>query len=179
MARYFFPIILVLIAVGVYFAGIDPLYSDITDLSEKRRTLSSALSNSRQIAERRDELLGAFNSVASADIERLRRVLPDNVDNVRLILEIDSIAARYGMALQDVVIDTDTRAGEGALGPDMHPYGTLGLHFTVTGSYAAYMRFLEDLERSLRLVDITELSFVAGSTDFHQYEVGIKTYWLK
>lgn len=179
MIRYLIPIVLILIAAGVYVVGIDPLYKDIKEFSENRRILSNALSNSRQIAERRDELLATFNAVSTQDIERLRKVLPDNVDNVRLILEIDSIAARYGMALQDISIDADTRSGEGALGPDARLYGSIELHLTITGPYASFIEFLQDLERSLRLVDITKLSFVAGSTDFHQYEVVIKTYWLK
>ena len=52
----------------------------------------------------KQSLLSRFNAFKTEDLDRLRKLLPDHVDNVRLILDLDNLAARHGMALQNVVI---------------------------------------------------------------------------
>lgn len=41
------------------------------------------------------------------------------------------------------------------------------------------MRFLADLERSVRIVDVEAVTFSVGEGDLTQYGVSIKTYWLR
>jgi Tfp pilus assembly protein PilO len=143
------------------------------------------------------------------NLARLQKLLPNNVDNIRLILEIEQIAAPYGMALTDIKYDTtdtstDTKTavvgvvqGGGVAKQAPSDYGTFNLEFSTSGSYNNFISFTKDLENNLRIVDISSISFSSDTTapsagsgsssnvskinspDIYKYDFNIKTYWLK
>jgi Tfp pilus assembly protein PilO len=108
------------------------------------------------------------------------------VDTVRLILDMNGIASKYGISIKTVTISNDPKAaakGPIVIGADQSPYGTLGLSFEVTSTYANFIRFLTDLEQSLRIIDITSVSLapqsgVAAGLNYN-FTVIARTYWLK
>ena len=108
------------------------------------------LSDSKQIQDVRGSLLERFNSIPDADLTRIRKVLPDNVDNVRLVLEISRVASEHGLILRDVRAAEAPKTKAGTIGPSESPYGTIGLGVTVAGPYRSFVGFLEDIEKALR-----------------------------
>lgn len=176
------PVLFVVIAAGIFFGFIDPAYSRVQALRAEESQFDQALTRSKELQQVRDQLLSRYNLISQSNIDRLEKLLPDNVDNVRLILDIDSIAARYGMRTRNVQLQSaDTRSTRGQVGQDDSAYQSVILTFSVTGSYEVFRSFVEDLERSLRLVDVVGMSFSStGATgDTYDYSVSIKTYWLK
>ena len=178
MLRYIFIIIFGGASVLVFIFAINPLYKDVQAVRKQTAELNQALNDSRSIESLRRTLIERSNTISALDAERIKKVLPDHVDNVRLILEINRIARDHGLSIQDVRV-----AGEGArsgsLGPDLSIYGTTGLDVTIAGSYRSFIDFLIDLERGLRIVDIRSLSFTGTPTDFNRYSLGLTTYWLR
>ncbi|PIR85197.1 hypothetical protein COU15_02205 [Candidatus Kaiserbacteria bacterium CG10_big_fil_rev_8_21_14_0_10_45_20] len=175
-----FPILFILVAGGILFGFINPTWSEIKVLREEEEKYNSALDRSRLLQETRDQLLSRYNTFSPAELARLEKFLPDNVDNVRLILDIDSIAGRYGMRIRDVILSSDTsRTDLGQLGPDENRFDSRILSFSVTGSYTEFRAFLEDLEQSLRLVDVMKITFSSTDSGVYDYSLSIKTYWLK
>ena len=176
--RVITPIVLVLIAIGVFIWYINPTYSQIKNLSAEEEQFDMALTRSKELIAVRDALLSRYNMIPTRDLERLEKLLPDHVDNVRLILDMNNIAAQYGMALQDIAIGE--ASAEGAeLGADTSPIGAITLSFGVRSTYDNFLQFLMDLEESLRIVDVTSLSFAEGDGTFTTYRVALRTYWLK
>lgn len=174
------PILFVLIAGGLFFGFIDPTYNSVKELRAEEAKFDEALNRSKELQQVRDQLLSRYNTFSQADLERLEKLLPDNVDNVRLILDLDSLAVRYGMRLRDVGFQSDnSRAQRGQVGASDTDYDSLILSFSVTGSYDTFRAFVESLEQSLRLVDIQSISFSATDTGVYDYSIAVKTYWLK
>lgn len=184
--------ILTIAAIGLFYSYISPTYGEITDLRAEKAEYDEALNNSQKVQDARDELLGKYNSFAPDDLKRLEKLLPNYVDNIRLIIEIDSIASRYNMILKDVQVSVPAApAGvsgtpNGILpGEDSLPYGTTELSFSVVGPYETYRSFIKDLEKSLRIIDITGVSFTAdkeakdASYDVFTFKTSLQTYWLK
>ncbi len=173
-------VILIVSSLGLFFAYVDPMYKEAKEIRVKEAEYNTVLSKSRELKERREQLTAKFNNISERDRERLEKLLPDNVDNVRLVLDIDNIALKYGMTLKNISVqDASGESREGALGPDTRPFGSLTLNFTVTSSYENFVSFLNDLEDSLRLVDVTDLSFTVGQVNYTDYRVTMQTYWLK
>jgi len=112
-------------------------------------------------------------------IDRLERLLPDNIDNIKLVIDIKNIAANHNLVLKNIKLDTNVGVDPKKLGVDQSKYGTVGLSFSITSSYDNFQVFLTDLENSLRLVDIIDLSVTANDTGLYEFSVGLKTYWLK
>ena len=152
-----------------------------------------ALANSKALENERDKLTQKFNSIGSDNLEKLRKLLPENVDNIRLILEIENIAAPYGMTLRDVKYNVapiaTADAGEiqgGIINSVSSDYGVWDLEFSTAGTYVNLISFLKDLESNLRIVDVSSIDFSssgdnlnAATSQTYQYRFKIKTYWLK
>ena len=127
-------------------------------------------------------------------MEKLNKLLPDSVDSIRLILEIEKIASPYGMVLKDTrynpsekdkdAVGGSSVAGGGATKSNQN-YGTWDLEFSTEGSYQNFLSLLQDLENNLRIVDVSSIQFSSESVntkvsnDNYKYNFKIKTYWLK
>ncbi len=178
--KVFFPLIFLAGAVGLFFWSIDPTYARIQALQQEEAEYDQALTRARELQEVRDDLIARSQAFSPSDLERLHKMLPDHVDNVRLIIDLDFMASQYGMRVRGVTIAADeSRSLQGAVGPDEATYESVVITFSVTGDYNTFRSFLTDLERSLRLVDITKLSFEANDTGLYDYSISLKTYWLK
>jgi len=177
--KFFIPIIFLIVSGALFFAFIDPTYSEIKKLQQEKNLFDEALDNSKKLQQARDELLSTYNSFSVSDLERLDKMLPNAVDNVRLVRDIDGIASKYGMKIKNVSISFVGNSGEQQIGADDEPVGMVDLSFTVTSPYRIFVNFLKDLEKSLRIIDVISVSFGAAEKDFYEYNVSVRTYWLK
>jgi len=198
--RLFFPLILISIAVAGFLTLVKPFYDGIAAIRAQATAYDQALTNSKALENERDKLVRKYNSFDPVDLENLAKLLPDNVDNIRLILEIEKIAAPYGMALKNVKYEAAKAAStasvesprigqiEGAatvVAASPGDYGTWNLEFSVTGAYDDFLSFVQDLEKNLRIVDITSIDFSSGAggsggqDEVYTYSFKIRTYWLK
>lgn len=178
MSKLITPIILILVAGAVFFALISPGYERIKNLKVEGGQYGEALEKSRQLQEIRDELLAKYNNFSSSDLDDLKKIVPDHVDNVRLIIEIDSIASQYGMVVRDASLSQQESKEEGIIISPGRQKEEITLSFSVVSSYDSFLRFLADLEKSLRIVDIESVSFLASDVDSNEYNIDVKTYWL-
>jgi len=199
MFKYAVPIILIGLALAGFFIIVNPLYQDISNMQAQVVSYNEALDNSKALEAERDTLTQKYNSMDPNNLAKLQKLLPDNVDNIRLILEIEGVASPYGMTLKDVKYDTTTSAttpttpaaSAAAANSD---YGTWNLGFSTPGTYSNFLDFVADLEKNLRIVDISSIDFssdtgdttsgttgvsLSPSSDNYTYTFNIKTYWLK
>ncbi len=195
MFKYILPTILIGVAVAGFFIWTDPIYKDISLKREKISSYNEALDNSKALEAERDKLTQKYNSFDVESLSKLQKLLPDNVDNIRLILEVEKIATPYGMALKNVKYDTDSTAGvvptqSGNTGGEniaQKNYGIWNLEFSTQGTYSNFINFVKDLENNLRIVDISSVQFSSDTTqglnsslaESYRYDFKIKTYWLK
>ncbi len=179
MIRLFVPILLVGVALGLFFGYIDPTYTKIKTLQAEEARFDQALEQSRELQSVRDSLLSRYNTFPTGELRRLEKMLPDNVDNVRLILDIDSMAARYNMRTRNVTISGANGEENEVIGGNQGAVGSVILSFSVAAEYDNFLRFLRDLEQSLRIVDLVGLSFDSSEGDAYTFNVSLKTYWLK
>ena len=203
------PIIFIGISVAVFFVFADPIYNDIKQLRVEAASYNEALSNSKALENARDVLTAKKNSMDPVNLTKLQQLLPDNIDNIRLILEIEKMASPYGMILKNVKYNaTDATSpttpspagsiqGGGAVqlssGKD---YGVWDLEFSTTSTYNNFISFMKDLEKNLRIVDISSIQFSSNDvnagnktslgvpsnnlpTESYTYSFKIRTYWLK
>ena len=119
-------------------------------------------------------------------------MLPNTVDNIQLILEIQEEASKRGIIVknvefepeqfaeqtaEDVVLPEGDTAGNStsrdratttrrsATLEDNKDYEAFELEFSVEGSYDDFVSFMKLMERSLRLVDINSISFTPGTSE--------------
>jgi hypothetical protein len=185
MMRYLLPLLLVGASIGLFVFYTDPTYQTAQGLQTQNAAYDDALSKSAQLHAARDTLLAKRNSFSNDDINKLQLVLPDNVDTIRLIIDINSIAARHNLSLSNVQLGTISGAGSsgqaaaGAVGSGGGPVGSVEVGFAVTTDYPTFLAFLQDLEQSERLIDVDSLTFTAPTSGtLTTYTLSIRTYWL-
>jgi Tfp pilus assembly protein PilO len=194
MSRLLLPIIIIGAAIGVFFMLTDPMYNDISSLQTQVSSYNDALTNSKALENERDKLTAKYNAMNPDNLAKIEKFLPGSVDNIRLILEIEQIAAPYGMTLKDVKYNTPDTTPGAASGVNKTPqksYGAFDLEFSTTGAYGNFVNFTKDLENNLRIVDVTGITFnsstapssISQASPFSQeaytYDIKIRTYWLK
>jgi hypothetical protein len=182
--RYLLPLILIAAAIGLFVAYTNPTYQvGIKSLTVKEQSYDDALNKSQELKRVRDQLLSKYNTFSADDKAKLEDLLPDNVDNIRLVIDINNIAARHNLAVKSLQIgDTasdKTPRSSTAVGASGAQVGSVDLGFTVSSDYDSFLAFLYDLEHSLRLIDIQKISFNSNSaTPLTDFSVTIRTYWL-
>jgi Tfp pilus assembly protein PilO len=183
MIRLTFPILFILLSIGLFFMYIDPTYVDIKKTLTEEEKFDKALDKSKELEEIRDKLLLKYNAFSTDDLNRLTKLLPDNVDNVRLVLDIDHIASTYGMRIKNVNISVKDDKQDGILNLNDKLYESVELLFSITTSYDTLKQFIKNIEKSLRIVDVTDISFTSlqgeNINNLYEYNIKLKTYWLK
>jgi len=177
------------VAFGIFFMYTQPTYDEARALTQEIDRYNQALERAAELQQLRDELLTQFNSFNPEDLERLQKLLPDHVDNVRLVLDLDSLARQHDMAVESVTVSTSASAASsgsslGSIGASQQRYDSLTLRFSTQATYPVFVEFLKQLESSLRIVDLVALSLspqsglLFGETTY-RFDITIKTYWLK
>lgn len=181
---------------AIFFLLTKPQYEQVQQLSAQIAQYNAALDKATELQTLKQSLLSKYNAFDPNALDRLQKMLPDHVDNIALILELDSLAERYGLALQNVDVSssggggaTGTQTAIDAVGGSTQLYDSLTLHFTTQGTYATFMQFMSDLESSLRVVDLQSLTIAAApqnnnttpatGSGQYTYTIVLKTYWLK
>ena len=181
MMRLFIPFILVAVAIGLFMLYTNPTYQTIKELQVQNNSYDAALTKAQELHTVRDQLLSKRNSFSTGDIDKLKHILPDNVDNIRLIIDINNIASRHNLALTNVDLGDMSKQRTVQAGTEgaANPVGSVVIGFAVsTGNYDDFLAFLQDLEHSLRLVDVNKIGFTTGSTGITTYTMSVRTYWL-
>lgn len=181
--KQYTPIILILIAIGLFFVFIDPQYSEIQKLQEEKEGNSAMLSLSKELQDKRDRLHASFNNISASERDQLRKLLPDTVDNVRLILDISNIAETYGITIRNILVqggeEADIETADVIESDLSNEIGIISLSFSITTTYEVFVEFLTDLEEALRVVDIRRLNIERGEGEFMNYSISLDTYWLR
>jgi len=189
-------ILSIIISVALFFTVINPLYSDIKQLKIDTETYDKALNNSTELQNVQDSLVSSYKKIKQSDKDRLSQLLPDSINNIELILEIEKIANLHGLPIKNIKfnagdLESDSTATNNttniitASTSKNLDYGIFPLDFSIEGNYDTFISFLKDLELNLRIVDVKEISFSSSSSssdidsDSYSYSLKVQTYWLK
>lgn len=188
MMRILFTVALFAGSIAIFVMYTKPAYDGVHSVQTQISEYDSALSKADELQRLKQQLLSRYNAFNPIDIDRLKKLLPDHVDNVRLVLDLDTLASKHGFALQNVVIDaqglTKSTGDVAVIGADYSAIDSLTLKFGTSGSYPKFVEFMSALEESLRIVDLVELTMdpdlsAQGVEPSYRFSVTLRTYWLK
>lgn len=190
-------IIIILTSLGLFFFYIDPEYKKVKALQAEFEQNKKILDIASKLDSKKSDLNTKFNQISQVEKSELEKLLPDTVDNVRLIIDMNNIAEKFGIIIRDISINskdsdvvekrsiTQKSNFDGVLKENSIKYvdtskvGIISFSFSVSAKYEVFLEFLKQLEESLRLVDIRSIEINRGSGVFYDYRVTLDTYWLK
>lgn len=180
-------LILLIASAGAVFGLINPQYRTFQDLAEKGKVYNNALDQAIQVRDGREKLIASNIKISEDDKALLNKLLPDSVDTVRLVMDLNGIASKYGIVIRKIDLNqAEKQQGKSqnqivVIGKDQSLVDELPLSFSLSTSYQNFIRFLDDLEVSLRIIDVTSISVSPSTsgTGAYDFTVTAKTYSLK
>lgn len=177
-----FPISLIILSVALFYMYINPTYADVRALQSEVEEYNNILDNAQTLAEKKETLINAYNTFTDNDLLRLEKMIPNAIDNVRLIAEINGIGEKYGITIRATRVQ-ENQSRESSLGDittsPASGHKTLNITFSFNSTYDKFIQFISDLESNLRIIDFSSISFnVTSGTPALLYQVSVKTHWL-
>lgn len=198
------PLIAIIFAIALFFLYIKPTYSGpISDTRSQIASYDDALAAADRFQQKEAQLTQQRAQIPADSLTRLSEFLPDGVDNVQLILDLDALAARSGITLSDFNTQSDSNSSNVSANstpqavPSAQPLGgniptlgqgnltgnspvdSLNLTFKASGTYPAFRAFIAGVENSLRPLDVTDLQVSQSDTGVYAYAVTVRIYWLR
>ncbi len=178
-------IIVILISLASFIFFVKPEFTQVKALEAKSKEYEEILKNARKLRKIRDQLLEKRQSFSEKDLQRLEKLIPDNADNVKLIIDLQNIAKNYGLSIETASSQKDEKGKKKkkqkqSFDIESKDYGIISLSFSAKGSYEGFLSFLKDLEDKLRITDVRGLSIepLEKNQDY-QFSIDVDTYWLK
>lgn len=186
MNSHLLPVLALLISATAFFAYVNPSWTgSIAETKARIADNNQALDAARDYTMRQNELATAKNAIEPESLSRLSAFLPDSVDNVGIILDLNALATRSGLSLANIdvskesIADGDSSADQSLQSSKMNPVGSIDLSLSASGTYAALQVFLSGIERSVRLLDVREITVKGSDTGIYEYKMILRIYWLR
>ncbi len=178
------PSIATLIAIGIFFAYVNPTWNgSIASLKADIAFDDEALAAAKQYSAQQNQLAASRDAIDPANLAAVSILLPDSVDNVGLILDLNALAARSGLSVASIdVVTGDSTArsqSSGALPATADLVGSVDLSLSAVGTFTALQTFLVGVEKSARLLDVRDLVVRGSNTGVYDYQMTLRLYWLR
>ena len=87
-------LILIVIALGTYFTVTKSVITDAKAIKDTNDQYATAIKKSDQLIKDRDEVMRRYNSISQEDRDRLDKIIPAGVDNIRLMIDMNAMAVK-------------------------------------------------------------------------------------
>lgn len=193
-------IINILVAAGlaaVVWLVVLPSWSGVAALRQEAALKKKSIELERQVIDK----LNAVNQVLDSqksNVERLEQAVPSAEFKPEMISIMENLASQNGLNLVRVIVESapeDTSArtpnSRQTVAATKEMIKTLTVGVSASGNYGAFKSWLEAVERSLRLLDVTKITFAVAPKKTSEgelvpdvdpiidYSVSMKTYILK
>jgi Tfp pilus assembly protein PilO len=182
-SNHILPTLAFVVALGIFFVYVNPTWTG--SIATARATIASddqALTAASQYTAQQNELASAENAIDPTNLAELSTFLPDSVDNVGLILDLNALAARSGLSLSNIDVSANagsTGTASGALPTTAtSPVNSADLSLSAIGTYPALQNFLQGVEKSARLLDAQDIVISGSDTGVYTYKMRLRLYWL-
>lgn len=198
MTKALAPFLFLALSAGLFFTYIRPAWDVLGAFQDQEARVNIAVTDSSELKNRTTELVTKYAEFEAngTSLNKLLTSLPDSVDAVRLVINIDALAQAHDVTIVSFELPQPERAPAAqnvAQSPDAavvaDPIGEATVRLVAKGSYADLKAFLQRIERSLTILDITQLTLAPSlegvvadaktAKNDLQASVTLKTYWLR
>lgn len=178
------PLLALFLSIGIFFVYVSPAWSGpIATTKANIASDNEALAAAERYKTQENELAKAKSDINQENLDRLETFLPDSVDNVRLILDLNALAAKSGLSLSNIdvakIAIENTSALDALPSASANTLGSANLTLSAVGTYKALQTFLDGIEMSERLLDVSDITFNGSETGIYTYKLTLRLYWLR
>jgi hypothetical protein len=179
MSPKLFNTLLILTTVVLYYMVTNPLYTGVSSalytvdagVGSLKNTVAEydvAVSQVDVLIRDSRSLQKEYDGFSEETRKNIMVMVPQSVEELRLLSEMTSIATESGIALEGLTVkDKGT--------------GRYSITFSVKTTYQKFKDFITRYEKSMRLLSLDSVNFNAGTSDddIIKFTVSLSTYYLK
>jgi hypothetical protein len=155
MSRFTFGIALILGGTLILYFLAWPQWQEASATRERVTGLQSLSAELDDLLRQRDRLLQTYRQTPPEDLLRLEELAPLTLKPTAIVTMFDAIAQKNRVSIGQIDVGSVTaNAQKGG-----RPTGSVEVTMTVDGTLAAFESFLRDVERSVHITDISQITF--------------------
>lgn len=170
MTRTIIAFLLLVLAGVIFYAGVLPQWRAVSDGRAEIARLQSIHNELIELEAKRAKLTEEYNAISENDLKKISAIAPASKETSSVLGDFESLAKKNGLTLDAIDFTTPRDAlASGA-------YQPIQVNMNARGAYDSLVGFLRSLERNLRLMDVTEISFsgISSSGGARVISAGIK-----
>lgn len=175
------PLGYLMLSLSIGYVFVYSPWSEVSALNDSKDQYTQFMDTISQIETKKNDLQSQFNQISEEDKRDINTVLPNSLDYVKLVSEIDNVAKNYGIIIDKINLNNlDSSVGDSVANAEpSKPYRSAILGFSFVSDYKKAMSFIDELERSMRILDIRSMKIDQETEGGYIYSVQFETYWLK
>lgn len=190
MTKTFITTILFLATLAIGFFSVKPEWDKFQNLRHETAELKDLSAEVDGLIENRDAIIQLINSISSQDLDRIAMAIPQEAHSSEFLVFLESLSAKNGLVLRQLDLagketlaqTPSAQPRPGGLTPLARPEGAIqevSVFLSASGSYENMKRFLGNLEKNLRIIEVSQLSFPAPSKarDAIEFSIKMSTYY--
>ncbi len=184
ISRTLTPILSLVIALILFVFFVRPQYAEVITIQSEIDEYQKAIAQYAEFTNKLEAKIAAKEGRSALQNEQLDQLVPNEIDDAQALVDIEALAQRYNLLFGNTSVETgDTELKRKSDPATMSEEGgdelrTADISFGVIGTYDQFKSFLADLEKSLSLYEVTQISFNTGESSFQQFEVTVRVYAL-
>ena len=165
MSRFAAAIILILLTAAAVGFLILPQWRRIGEMRSTVAELQAFHEELAGLAATRDMLIAEYNTVAEADLAKLKGMAPADARTTSVLTSFEELARRNSLALGQVDFLGEKNQTAALAAPTARRYGAIPVSLTLRVVYENFRDFLSALEHDLRIFDTNEITFAAAQAN--------------
>lgn len=154
---------LLIIALAIIFTYIQPTFASIKDLQDERAEYQDIKDKAADFNAQLNALLAEVQSFRRSDIEALETYLPNQIDVVTIMADIETIARRNNVQITELISSDPVNPNDGVLLDDEQatvPHVSFqDFEMKLSGNYDNVKAMLRDIERNKYLLEVARMQF--------------------
>ncbi|MDO8743188.1 MAG: type 4a pilus biogenesis protein PilO [Candidatus Azambacteria bacterium] len=147
--HFILPIILFSAALAITVWAVMPLWDGVQPAIAMKKENEANLEQRKQIAANLGRLINQYNSRAT-ELSSFEKAIPTGQNIPELLVMLEALASENGMVFSGVEFKPQTSAAGAKV---------LAMTISLKGSYTSFKQYIAAMEKSLRLFDVSRISF--------------------
>ncbi len=178
------PILSVIIAIILFVFFVSPKYDEIIAVQAEIAEYQDAVLKYNTFINKLDAKIATKVTRSAIENEHLDRFVPEIIDETQLLVDLESLARRNNLLFGNIEVSSSdvnlarNNADVVDVAVKSDELITSDISFELIGTYEQFKSFLAEMEKSMTLFEVVEMSLDVDESIFQQFAVTVRVYSL-
>ena len=165
----------------IFFAESKSYFGEIKSLRKQVSSYNETINMANKVRKSIDKTLLEYNSILQENVDKIKKMVPPVDESMKLVVQIDDMMKKKGLTLKainvkDIVSQNNASGSQKNNGKIAE---SVFLSINAQGSYESFRSFIEELEKSLRLIDVKAVKINPVGQDSYSFSAEAVSYWRR